>query len=643
MTCVLIAGLVAALGVQSNASAATTVTIRGGGWGHGIGMSQYGAYGRAVNGKSAPAIVEHYYTGANVQQAAMPEKIRVGLLQGRGAIAFTSQVFGSGSGQLAVKVSGSTEALARGDAGTTWRIEASSTGGMRLYKNNSKVTRNGNSVFGGPSKPLVAVFERFGSLLDPADKAYNYAYGRAEIGSYATSSCSAGYCLRLVLSLPMQKYLYGLGEVPSSWPGAALRAQAIAGRTYAHEKAVRLGQHRDPCDCAVYDSTIDQAYIGDAKRTGSAQYWPNWKAAVDDTRKQVLLYAGAPIQALYSSSSGGHTEHNENVWGGTPLPYLRGVSDGPDAVDANPNHTWRVKMSWSDFETKLDRAFGIGTLKDFKLVRPFGVSGRVTVVKPDGGGARIEGSQRTVRKSGWDIRSALALRDTLFRVNINYDVGSQFAQRHRRLEGAPGDPTITPYSVPRGWDKPLGKAQDFDKGRMTYRKATDNVVWQWGRVLRRYDQMGREKGPLGMPSSDIWGPGRFLGATYAKGSIYYSKETGARAVRGAFRDAYRRNDGPTGPLKLPINERQFRDTLPKKGKRQRFEAGTIYQAPNARRAYALWGRIEAKYRKMGEASGRCGYPKSDLVVDEYGQRATFQHGIILWTAHGGIEIDCTPV
>lgn len=636
----------ALVAVPAPALAATTVTITGGGWGHGIGMSQYGAYGRALNGRTAEEILEHYYSGAEVRTADMPGSIRVGLLQGRSSIAFTSDAFSDGGGKVSIKVAGASNRLASGPAGTSWRVEPSTTGGMRLYKNGTRVTRDGRGVFGDPTHPLVITYERYQTLMSVTGKGAKYALGRMEVGTYQTSSCDPGFCARLVVSLTMQKYLYGLGEVPSSWPAAALRSQAIAGRTYAYEKTLRLGQRRYPCDCAVYDSTIDQAYIGDAKRSGSAEYWDDWKAAVDDTAAQVILYGGAPIQALYSSSSGGHTEHNENVWGGTPLPYLRGVPDGPDAVDANPNHTWRVQMSWSEFSNKLENYYNddpdtrFGSLTNFELVKPFGVSGRVTVVKSTGGGVRLVGSQGTVRVDGWSIRSALGLKDTLFRVSIDYAVGTQFARKYRRLEGAPGDPLSAPYPVPIGWEDPLGRAQRFERGRMTWRAKTDKAVWQRGVVLAKYDAMRREKGPLGMPTSDTWGSSRIRGANYVLGSIYWSDKTGARAVRGEFRRAYRRADGPSGPLRLPTKKREAMKSLPNGGRRQRFQRGTLYLNPNRDDVLALWGRIDEKYRAMGQASGRCGYPTSDLVADEFGQRATFQKGIISWTDHGGIEVEC---
>ena len=427
------------------ALAARTVTITGGGWGHGIGMSQYGAYGRAKAGRSARNILEHYYSGARVRAVEMPGRVRVGLLEYRSAIASSSVPRTADGGTIIFKLKGTNGRIARGGASSNWRVETSSTGGMRLYKNGEQVRKDGRSVFGSPDRPLVALYQRFGSMIRINEKGISYPYGLMEFDSFQTSRCSPGFCLRLIVSLPMQKYLYGLGEVPFSWPQASLRSQVIAARTYAYEKISRLGQHREPCDCAVYDSTLDQVYSGDAKREPSGQYWDDWTTAVDATDDRVILYRGSPIQALYSSSSGGHTEHNENVWGGTPLPYLRGVPDKADNNPANPNFNWKVEMTYRAFQSKLNAAYGVGTVERFRLVRPFGVSGRVTVVKPDNtGGVRIVGSNKTVRVSGWSIRSALALKDSLFRIAITSDTASQ----QRVVESGFDEPTPTPSPNP---------------------------------------------------------------------------------------------------------------------------------------------------------------------------------------------------
>ena len=636
----LLALLLVLSSVVSPASAETVVRIRGGGWGHGIGMSQYGAYGRAQRGDGAAQIIRHYYSGSGVSKRKMPRRIRVGLVQYKDTISVTSSAFREGGGKVAFEVSGSDKELASGGESVQWRVEPSGTGGLRLYKDGEQVKENGIGVHGDPEHPLVLVYESFGSKVHPQYKAASgYAYGTMEFDSYPSDRCDGGFCLRLIVVLSMQKYLYGLGEVPSSWPQAVLRAQAMAGRTYAYDKVQRSGQHREPCDCAVFDSVVDQAYIGEGKRDS---YFDRWKAAVDATDRKVILYDGSPIQALYSSSSGGHTEHNENVWGGTPLPYLRGVKDGTDDVEANPNHEWSFELSYDEFESKLHRAYGTGRLEDFKLVEPFGVSGRVTVVKSDSrGGARVVGSDKTVRVSGWSLRSALGLKDTLFRVRITYGVGEQFVAKYRRLNREPGRPVGDPYAVPRGWKNPRGRAQNFEKGRLTWREKTDKVVWQYGRILKRYNRMGRESGRLGMPTSDVWGPGSYLGAHYVRGMITWSKQTGARPIVGGFKTEYIRNGGPQGSLGLAKSRRHRSDDLPRDGLLQRFTNGTIYLNPRRNGGvFALWGAIGDRYRRMGEARSDCGYPTASMVAEGSGSTATFEHGTITSDADGKIKVSC---
>ena len=612
------------------ASAARVVTITGGGWGHGIGMSQYGAYGRAKNGRNATAILEHYYKGARVRTKPMPARIRVGLLQGRSRISVSSSAFKSGGGTVGFKVKGQKGLIAKGGPGVTWRVEPSPAGGFRLFRDGVRVRHDGRSAFGSASRHLVLIYARFGSLARVVEKSNNYAYGKMQFRTY--SGCG-GHCLNLVVALGMQRYLYGLGEVPSSWPRAALRAQAIAGRTYAFEKVKRLGQNRYPCSCAVYDSVIDQAYIGDSKRTGSGTYWSAWKSAVDATNGQVVLHKGAPIQALYSSSSGGYTENNENVWGGAPIAYLRGVGDKPDNNSANPNHKWKVEMSWSTFSSKLNATYRTGPLKRFRLIKPFGVSGRVTVVKADGtGGVRIVGENRTVRASGWSIRSALSLKDTLFRVSVTYTAAAALASEHESLDAVPGGGTGPAYSVPLGADETLGRAQDFEVGRMTLNRERDAVVWQYGPVLERYDAAGRESSALGMPVSGIWERKAYSGASYENGIIAWTEAGGARVVVGDFYDAYRRVKGMRGPLGRPVSERiRAAASLPAGGALQRFEDGTLYRAPG-RRPVALWGSIDRRYRTSGAASSACGYP----LTDASGGTAAFENGTIAETSSGTV-------
>ena len=96
-----------------------------------------------------------------------------------------------------------------------------------------------------------------------------------------------------------------------------MKAQAIAARTYAFTKA-RAAQHRGGCDCALYATSYDQVYAGLDKEGGTDG--DRWVRAVDDDRGQGRANDGGnSIQAFYMSSSGGFTEDNENVWGGSPV------------------------------------------------------------------------------------------------------------------------------------------------------------------------------------------------------------------------------------------------------------------------------------------------------------------------------------
>lgn len=639
--------LVASLLLPTAARAGKVVVFDGGGWGHGLGMSQYGAYGRALNDVPAPNILEHYYSGTEVQSPRIPANVRVGLLQTQSEILVRSAAFKSGGGATEWRVAGSATHFARGGPAARWRVVPSGVGGIKLYKNGDLVKRDGKSVFGSKDKPVFLIYEQKDSIARVIDTGRRYAYGRLEFGTYKSSSCSPGYCVRLVLRIAMQKYLYGLGEMPSSWPGEALEAQAITGRTYAARRIKTSGQHRVGCDCALYDSPVDQAYVGDAKRDSDANgradtYWPNWKGAVDRTNGKALMYKGSFAQTLYSSSSGGHTEHNENVWGSgrasEAIPYLRGVSDRPDrARGQNPNYRWTTTLTWGTLERRLNAYFGIGRLKRFRLVPPLGVSGRVTVVQADGGGGvRIVGSRRTVRVDGWDIRSALGLRDTLFSIDVTYTVDSRLLSKYRRLGGAPGEPTTDVYAVPRS-GRAQGVAQNFEAGRLTHRFKTGRTVWQHGTVLRVYDGNGREGGKLKMPVSDVFGR-RFKAARYVNGMIVTSSKTGNRLVMRGFATTYRRLGGPRGSLGLPTSNRLGKSSLAPGG-RQLFGHGTIYRNPASGRAFGLWGRIDNRYANIGGGSGPCGSPTTDMKRTDTGYKATFQEGTIT-QAGDVLKVDC---
>ncbi|MGH2756999.1 MAG: hypothetical protein ACRDI3_04345, partial [Actinomycetota bacterium] len=343
--------------------------------------------------------------------------------------------------------------------------------------------------------------------------------------------------------------------------------------------------------------------------------------------------------ALYSSSSGGHTEHNEHVWGGSPLPYLRGVRDATDDVSVNPNHEWEpTQMTFRKFSDKVEAKYPtIGDLRNVRIVKR-GVSGRVSAL--DGGGLRIVGSARTVQTSGWDFRSKFGstiLLDTLFYIQIQEAVGDRFSELYEQLDGAPGEPTGSPYLVPRGADVTLGRAQNFEKGRMTWRQETDRTVWQWGEVLAKYDIVGREASRLGLPISGIWGKaGSYRGGSYVNGVIFYSEATGAHHIRNGFYLTFKLVGGKQR-MGLPTTD--VRSTQ-KNGNIQRFTDGTLYQPPAQKAVFALWGEIDERYRKIGMGSSACGFPTGSMVVDASGAAAPFERGSITFSKSAGVRVHC---
>lgn len=144
----------------------------------------------------------------------------------------------------------------------------------------------------------------------------------------------------MINELPFETYLYGLGEVPSSWPGEALKAQAIAGRTYAAQnwnKRLSLGYN-------LRDDTFDQNYVGYSKESENGG--DNWVAAVNTTKNKVLKSGGQLVSAYYHSTCGGHTLASEEVWV-SALSYARAESDwyqnGGNWVSYDATSPWSYK------------------------------------------------------------------------------------------------------------------------------------------------------------------------------------------------------------------------------------------------------------------------------------------------------------
>ena len=474
-------GLVGALAAP--ASAQTSFTLFGAGWGHGVGMSQYGAYGLALEGWTAPQILHHYYTGVSVEQRDPPKKrYRVGLAQGRSAI--TVSVI-EGKARLSV---GRKRIAVLGPGSHRVRLRA---GRYRI----SRIVRRPKAV-----KPLRARLSS-GGVIRVAEWGRELGRGVLELRRASKTSMHA------VAILKPEEYLYGLGEVPSSWPKAVLQAQAIAARTYAHR---RILSPRTGCACQIYADTRDQAYVGLEKETGTAG--GRWVEAVNATASRVVTYGGEPISTLYSSSSGGYTENVENVWGGSPAPYLKGRCDPGDYVESNPNRTWKVALDGAALAAKLRSTLGwdVATVTGLED-KARGVSGRV--VKMAVKGTRPGGGAFSATTSGWSLRGALGLKDTRFWVNTDLTVTGAIRAAYDDLDCAPGLATGGNQQVPGG------VVQVFQTGRM-YARAGGTAFWLHGRVLDTYLASGEHAGSLGFPTSTVVAaPDGTESATFEGGAI----------------------------------------------------------------------------------------------------------------------------
>jgi SpoIID/LytB domain protein len=238
------------------------------------------------------------------------------------------------------------------------------------------------------------------------------------------------------------------------------------------------------CNCALFASSFDQVYAGWDKEAGLDG--DRWVAAVDATAGQVVTYQGQTIQAFYMSSSGGFTEDNENVWGGTPIPYLRGVCDPGDYTSANPNAVWDLALPADGVTRRL--GLGIGPVIGFTdTVR--GVSGRIVTTI-------VRGASGTAEVSGSILRSALGLPDDRVWVNANRQITGSIRQKYDATNCRPGLATSPEMPVAGG------VRQQFQRGAI-YFKAGIGAHLLSGSVLEFYVKKSGPKGRLGFPTSDV--------------------------------------------------------------------------------------------------------------------------------------------
>lgn len=359
-----------------------TLRIAGHGYGHGYGLSQYGAEGAARQGKSARFIVGFYYPHTKAGHAGGDVKVLISADTDDD----TTVVNRSGL-EVHDFGSGKTTALpSRGTAGkaSQWRLAPARGGKTKVsYRNGGwHVWRklSGDGEFRA-SKPLTLVLG--------SDRVAYRGSLQSRTPAGAPSSHRA-----TVNKVSLEDYVQGVvpREMPALWHQAALRAQAIAARTYAASERSSTNPRWDLCDtssCQVYG--------------GKSAEYPTSNKAVAKTAGQVRMFHGAPAFTQFGSSNGGWTSDGGKA-------YLPAQKDPYDGWSGNPNHSWTTKVTAATVE----KAFGLGNLTSISITERDGHgqwNGRVLHMK-------LVGSKRTATIDGDDFRSALGLRSTWFDISV---------------------------------------------------------------------------------------------------------------------------------------------------------------------------------------------------------------------------------
>jgi stage II sporulation protein D len=340
--------------------------VAGGGWGHGVGMSQWGAYGQARAGRTYDQILGHYFRGTELGDAPAPiaQRVRVLLADGVPKVTIVSS-----KPFTVADATGARYDLPAGEfaVGPTLELPVGQLGEL--------VALPGPIQF----RPGKGGFLGHGAL----------SY-RGELRVIVT-----GKRLQLIDIVPLESYLLGVvpGEMPRDWPLEALKAQAVAARTYAIGNLVK-GRSYD-----LYADWRSQVYYGVGREA------PGTTQAVRDTKGKIVTFEGKVAQVFYFSSSGGRTASAVDVYG-SDVPYLVSVEDPWDEL--SPNHRWESRQ-----------------LTGRELAKAFGLSGAVTDVSitpgSQGAPARVSFSRSVGPGASFrltEVRARLALKSTTFRLGV---------------------------------------------------------------------------------------------------------------------------------------------------------------------------------------------------------------------------------
>jgi SpoIID/LytB domain protein len=320
----LIAALISSSAPAQAIEIPPTFEFTGSGYGHGVGMSQIGARSRALTGESATAILNYFYKDVQVAPFVDTHTIRVNIAHLVKSIAFTTHTPGARIDVYEGDIGNSTEFLPI----TSFATKKKATFTIATLSKSKALTLRWVG-----ENPIITMTQ--GSVST------KYKYG------YITIKVVKG-AMEVTNTLALRdEYLWGISEVPSSWPAAMLEAQAIASRSYALSK---LSVIRPSCDCQVYSHITDQNFVGYSKES-EPRFGIFWKDAVsrtiiDTSTSLVVLSNGKPAQTYFFSSSGGATQTTRDAWG-EATAFTQSVPDTASVdVKLNPRFaSWKASST----------------------------------------------------------------------------------------------------------------------------------------------------------------------------------------------------------------------------------------------------------------------------------------------------------
>lgn len=388
--------------------------IVGSGWGHGVGLSQYGALGQALDGKSWQDILAHYYPGTNLSDSPSDKQITVGLNQDKTAV-FVRLDKLSDDAQLEVSIDGNVVATI--GSGTVIRVESNSNaivssggadGRAEARGSGKKVSFRISAGSGLINTNSGTPDTDAGSAL--ATPGHRYKYGILNVVHGGDNDGRPDLYTSISMRLA-DEYLLGIGEMSSTWNKAALVAQVVASRSYGLGK-LNSGL-RGNCGCHIYNNATDQVYVGYSKESDAWRDAVN-SAVTSSNQPAVLTYGGKAVTAYFASSTGGRTMSTMDAWGGN-VSWSQSVDDNWSINARNPNSRWGVRMSQSGMAT----ALGLSNVQSIEVVERYSSGAAKTLVAKDSNGGSVTLSGRTFQarmklKSTYVIGAVdIALADTL--------------------------------------------------------------------------------------------------------------------------------------------------------------------------------------------------------------------------------------